>query len=420
MNDYSKLPAMTEPYFGPLHWTSPLNFMSEVKDLYPPKVDIYDVTLRDGEQTPGVIWKEDERVRLAEALAELGLRRLEVGMPVVNASIPRAIKKILSLNLPVELMTLCRTKEEDIDLSLDLGLKAVVVEHPINPWICRHSNGLDTPALLDRLIGSVAYAKEKGLYVNFFGWDAFRCELSYIQNIFGEVVRQARPDAVTVTDTFGVALPEAVKMTIRKIREVVDVPVEFHGHNEFGFGVGASLAAVEGGASCLHSAVNGLGERTGNVATEEIAMALQLLAGVETGLDMSRLSAVSRLCSEISKVPVPAKKPIVGPNLSKVESGLVTDVIYKFLKMGIPTGMSPFAPAMVGGDPVEFVIGKGSGKANINFYLEKHGVNPDEVTKDQMGDILEAVKSESYVRKASLSEKDLMAICSRIFGRPVE
>ncbi|MDR1922462.1 MAG: homocitrate synthase, partial [Candidatus Adiutrix sp.] len=377
-------------------------------------------TLRDGEQTPGVIWKEDERVRIAEALAELGIKRLEVGMPVVNASIPRAIKKILALNLPTELTTLCRTKEDDIDLSHDLGLKSVIVEHPINPWICHHSNGLDTPALLDRLIGAVSYAKEKGLYVNFFGWDAFRCDLDYIVHIFSEVARQAKPDAVTVTDTFGVALPEAVRLTIAKIKESVTVPVEFHGHNEFGFGVGASLAAVEGGAGCIHSAVNGLGERTGNVATEEIAMSLQLLVGVETGLDMRKLSGLSRLCSEISKIPVPAKKPIVGPNLSKVESGLVTDVIYKFLKMGIPTGMAPFAPDMVGGAPVEFVIGKGSGKANINFYLEKHGLDPDQVGKDQMGEILEAVKAESYVRKASLTENDLLAICSRILGREIK
>ncbi len=412
-------PPQGAPYFGPQHWTSPLNFRPEIKGQYPEEILIYDVTLRDGEQTPGVIWKEDERVRMAEALVELGVKRLEVGMPVVNASIPRAIKKILSLNLPIELVTLCRTKNEDIDLSQDLGLKSVIVEHPINPWICYHSNGLDTPALIDRLVGAVAYAKEKGLWVNFFGWDAFRCELDYIQKIFGEVVRQAKPDSITVTDTFGVALPEAVKLTIKKIRETVDVPVEFHGHNEFGFGVGASLAAVEAGAACIHTAINGLGERTGNVATEELALALDLLVGVKTGLDMSKLSGISRLCSEISKVPVPAKKPIVGPNLSKVESGLVTDVIYKFLKMGIPTGMSPFAPSLVGGEPVEFVIGKGSGKANINFYLEKHGLDPNEVSKDQMGEILDRVKSESYVRKASLTENDLLAICSGVLGRAV-
>jgi isopropylmalate/homocitrate/citramalate synthase len=418
MPDYSRLPVDT-PYFGPLHWTSPINFLPEVKGPYPERVEIYDVTLRDGEQTPGVIWKEDERIRMAEALAELGLGRVEVGMPVVNASIPRAIKRILALNLPMELVTLCRTKTDDIDLSLDLGIKSVIVEHPVNPWICRHSNGLDTPALLDRLIGSVAYAKERGLHVNFFGWDAFRCELDYLTTVFGEVVRQGRPDSVTVTDTFGVATPAAVRLTIAKIVEACGVPVEFHGHNEFGFGAGASLAAVEGGAVTIHSAVNGLGERTGNVATEEIATALELLVGVKTGLDLSKLASVSKLCSEISKVPVPDKKPIVGPNLSKVESGLVTDVIYKFLKMGVPTGMAPFAPSLVGGGEVEFVIGKGSGKANVNFYLEKRGLDPDSVTKDQMGDILEAVKAESYVRKASLSESDLMAICSRVLGRPI-
>ncbi|MEI8191880.1 MAG: homocitrate synthase [candidate division NC10 bacterium] len=405
------------PYFAPQYWVSPLNYEPVVKRGYPEQVEIYDVTLRDGEQTPGVAWNEDERIRIALALEEMGIRRLEIGMPVVSETIPRAIKRLLQMNLRTELVALCRSKRDDIDLCADIGLRAVIVEHPINPYLCKHALDLSVDQLLERLITSISYAKAQGFHVNFFGWDAFRTSIPYLQKIYGTVVREAKPDSVTLTDTFGVALPSAVKLAVEKVREVIGkTPLEFHGHNEFGFGTAAALAAVEGGAAGIHSAINGLGERTGNTPTEEIVMALELLVGVKTGVDLSKIQNVSSLVAEIAKVPVPDNKPVVGRNLSRVESGLVTDIISRMKKLGVETGMAPFAPELIGAEPMQYVIGKGSGKANIVHYLEKNGVDPVQVTKEQMDAILSEVKTESRVRKAVLSERDLMQIVRKILS----
>ena len=407
-----------EPYFKENYWVSPINFMQEIKGLYPNETLIYDVTLRDGEQTPGVCWNEDERVRIAEAMEEIGLKRIEIGMPVVSDSIGRAVKRLIKKNTRLDMVALCRSKNDDIDLCEDIGLKSVIVEHSINPYLCKYALDLSVDKLLDRLITSIIHAKEKGMNVNFFGWDAFRCDIPYLQKIFGTVVREAKPDSVTLTDTFGVALPSAVKMTVEKVKEVIgNTPLEFHGHNEFGFGTGAALAALEGGASGLHTAVNGLGERTGNVPTEEIVMSLELLLGVNTGIDLSKICELSNLVSEISKVPIAGKKPIVGSCLTQVESGLVSDVVYRMNKIGVKTGMAPFTQELVGGRPQEYAIGKGSGRATVLFYMEKNRIDPNSVTKEQVGDIIEKVKIESRIRKALISEADLMSIIKNVLNR---
>ncbi|MEL7622343.1 MAG: hypothetical protein AAGU12_02025 [Clostridiales bacterium] len=407
-----------KPWFNEDYWVSPINHEAGIRGRYPDEVLIYDVTLRDGEQTPGVCWNEDERVRIALALEEIGLKRIEIGMPVVSDTIGKAIKRLQALGTKLDMAALCRSKKEDIDLCLDLGLRSVIVEHPINPYLCRHALDLSVEKLLERLITSISYAKEKGLHVNFFGWDAFRCSIPYLQKIYGTVIKEARPDSVTLTDTFGVALPAAVKYTLQEMRKVSGhTPVEFHGHNEFGFGTAAALAAIEGGASGVHTAVNGLGERTGNVPTEEIVMSLEVLLGVKTGIGLSRLCEISNLVAEIGKVALAGNKPIVGKCLAQVESGLVSDVAYRMRKLGIETGMSPFSQRLVGGQPQQYAIGKGSGKANIMYYLEKNGIDPGGVSKDEMADILEEVKTESRVRKALLSEADLLTIVNKVKER---
>ena len=403
------------PYYNSKYWVSPINYEPEIKNLYPKEVSIFDVTLRDGEQTPGVAWNEDERVRIALALEEMGINRIEIGMPAVSDTIGKAVKRLHNMNIKSELVALSRAKKEDINLCVEIGLKSIIVEHTINPYLCNYALNINVDELIERLINSINYAKQQGLHVNFFGWDAFRTSIPYLQKIYGTVVKEARPDSVTLTDTFGVALPSTVKMTVEKVREVIgDVPLEFHGHNEFGFGTGAALAAVEGGASGIHCAFNGLGERTGNVPTEEIVMALELLVGVKTGVNLSKIYEVSKLVSEIAKVPVSSNKAIVGSTLSKVESGLVTDVIYRMKKIGIDTGMTPFVPELIGAEPLEYVIGKGSGKANILFYLEKNSYDITKITKEQMENIINQVKIESRIRKALLDEKTLMQIVKKI------
>lgn len=414
MKEMENIPIDNVPYFDEETWVCPINFEANIKGQYPKEVGIHDVTLRDGEQTVGVAWKDDERILITELLDELGVQSIEVGMPVVSKSIQKAIKVLVEKKLRANLVTLCRSKIDDVKLSMDLGIKHVIVEHPINPYICKQAYDIDVKGLLDRIISATKYAKEKGLHTTFFGWDAFRTNISYIKKIYSTVVKEAAPDTVVLTDTFGVALPETVEYTIKELQKVIpNTPIEFHGHNEFGLAVADALAAVRAGAQVVHTAINGLGERTGNAPTEEVVAALEMLLKVKTDVKLNKLCRTSRLVAEMSKIPLPAGKPIVGPGLFDVESGLVADVVSKFMDMGYEIGMSPFAPKVVGGKPIKFILGKGSGKPNLNFYLEKNGIV---LTKEQFDDLFDKVKDFGRTIKGNLTEEDFMRLVNQVVG----
>jgi 2-isopropylmalate synthase len=182
-------------------------------------------------------------------------------------------------------------------------------------------------------------------------------------------------------------------------------------HNDFSLGVAGSMAAVRAGASGVHTAMNGIGERTGNVATEEVACAFEILMGIKTGVKLEKIYEISRLVAEISKVPIHAAKPIVGDRLFKIESGVITHYTSIMQKKGINPIPVPFMPNMVGRAPMEFVIGKGSGKVTVDFFLHKHGLSASD---DQINIILEKVKQEAYVRKSLLSEEEFITIARKI------
>lgn len=402
-------------FFGEEYWNSPINYSEEVHHDYSEQVEIYDVTLRDGEQSPGVCFNEDERVRIAEQLEEMGLKRIEIGMPITSASIARSVKKLHARGTKLDMVALCRANKDDIDMAVDMGCKSVIVEHSINPYLCKYALHLDFDRLMDRLITATAYAKEKGLHTNFFGWDALRTSIPYIQKVFSRIVSECHPDAVTVTDTVGTALPDTARMVVRELCSVVgDTPVHWHGHNEFGMGTAAALAAIQGGAACVHTAMNGLGERMGNAPTEEAVMALELLCDVRTGVDLSKIGSTSKLVEQISKQAVGANKPIVGSNLAVQDSGLPADIYLEMEKVGVTTGMRSFSPALIGNPPMEYILSKGAGKANVLYRMEKLGLDASGITKEQMGEIVHAVKEESRVRKGLVDDQTLVAILKKI------
>ncbi len=280
LQELENIPLENVPYFDGDTWVCPINFEPNIKNRYPEKVEIHDVTLRDGEQTVGVAWKEDERILITELLDELGVDRIEVGMPIVSKSIQEAIKTLVNKNLKADLVTLCRAKVDDVKLSMDLGIKHDIVEHPINPYICKQAYDIDVDGLLDRIITATRYAKEHGLHTTFLVGMPLEPIYRIYTKIYSMVVNEAAPDTVTLTDTFGVALPETVEFAIRELQKVIpNTPIEFHGHNEFGLAVADSLAAVRGGAKVIHTAINGLGERTGNAPTEEVVAALESFEG---------------------------------------------------------------------------------------------------------------------------------------------
>jgi isopropylmalate/homocitrate/citramalate synthase len=405
-----------KPYFKDgSWWVSPFNFIIDevVHDFKGKTVAIHDCTLRDGEQTFGVAFSPEERVRIAEALDGLGVARIEIGMPPASPVILEGMKKVVKRNIKAELVGFIRTMQSDIDLAIDCGVRTVILEHIMNPFACETAYGLDKAQVIDRIVSSLQYANEKGLKTIFMGWELTRGDdLDYIRDVYTTIARDSKLAGLTVVDTVGVALPRAVGFIFRKLREwIPDVPLEFHTHNEFGIANAGILEAVAQGASVVHCAMNGLGERTGNAATEEVAMMLELLAGVKTGLNLDRIAEVCSVVEHISHRPIPLNKPIAGRGLSDLETGIAVDLHRKFEKAGFKISVQPFMPEVVGQEPFKLVLGKNSGKATIEYFLDKLGF---QATDEQIEEIMDRVKFEGRVQKSLISESQFAGICKEV------
>lgn len=405
-----------KPYFkNGAWWVSPFNFIiDEVsRDFKGKSVAIHDVTLRDGEQTFGVAYSPEERVRIAEALDELGVARIEIGMPPASPVIAEGMKRIVKRNLRAELVGFVRTLKSDIDMAIDCGVRTVILEHIMNPYACETAYGLDKNTVIDRIASSVRYANEKGLKTIFMGWELTRGDdLDYIKDVYTTVAREARLDGLVAVDTVGVAIPRTIRFLFRKLSEwLPGIPLELHTHNEFALANAGILEAIAQGASVIHTAMNGLGERTGNPATEEVAMMLELLVGIKTGIALERIKYVSSVVENISRRPVPLNKSIVGNGLSDLETGIGVDLYRKFEKAGFKVSTQPFMPEIIGQEPFKFVLGKNSGTATIEYFLDKLGFK---ATEDQVKEITERVKYEGRVQKSLLSEPQFANICKEV------
>ena len=376
---------------------------------------IYDVTLRDGEQMPGVAFDADERVRIAVALAELGVARIETGLPTISPSVFEATRRLGEMDLPAQFVPMCRAEPEDVRRTAETGTGAIVIVHTINPLHCRHVFGLEPDALIRRVVDALRFAKDRGLHTSFMASDVFRCEGPWIEELYGTVARDAAPDVMVVTDTVGCATPWAVEKVMGLVGGVAEgIPLEFHGHDDFGMGTATAVAAVRAGAAGVHTSFNGLGERTGNAPTEEVVAALELALGIDTGIDLSQVLAVSELIEDISGVPVPPHKPVTGRRIFATEShvvGLIQAEMHDAL--GIDTGMFAYAPAVFGHGDVRYLLGKGSGPTAIDKACERLGLDLDD---EQKAVLLGAVKEESRLRKAVLSDTSVAWLAAGVAG----
>ena len=417
MNGYDLERLKGKPYFNnDGWWVCPFNFAEDVsKELEGKEICIHDVTLRDGEQTSRVSFSPGERVRIAEGLDEMGIHRIEAGMPIASPEIKEGIKQLIKRNLKAEIAVFIRTLKEDIDISIECGAETVILEHSTNPYACEAGYGLNKKQLIDRIVTAALYAKERKLKTIFMGWDLTRGDdLDFIKEVYTAVAHDGKIDGVVVVDTFGVALPRAIRFIFRKLREwIPNVPLEFHTHNEFGLANGAILEAISEGAGFIHTAINGLGDRTGNAATEEVVVMLELLAKMKTGIALDRIKNVSLLVENISLRRVPPNKPIVGQGLCYLETGIGVDLKNKMKKAGFNLGIEPFMLGIVGQDPLKLVLGKNSGATTIEYFLDKLNFS---ATDDQVKEITGRVKRESRIQHAILTEEQFAKICSEVIG----
>jgi isopropylmalate/homocitrate/citramalate synthase len=296
-------------------WVSPYNFVPEVRQslMLPPKVQIHDATLRDGEQTPGVVFSIDDKIRIATKLDEIGIDRIEAGMPAVSPMDAEAIKEISKLGLKSRIFTFARAMKQDIDMALECGAHGVIVEVPIGYPKLVTQFGWTWEDVFKKSRDVINYAKEQGLYVVFFPYDTTRARANDLSNLCKAIMAESPPDSIGIVGTMGCATPEAIKYMVGWVKDMTGLPIEIHTHNDFGLGVATELAAVTAGAEVVHSCGNGLGERTGNAALEELILGLELLYGYETGYRMDKLPELGDMLAQLSGEIDRAKFRVIHP-----------------------------------------------------------------------------------------------------------
>lgn len=410
MNKYVK--PTDKPWETENWYTSPWNFVEEVtKDFKPPKtVRIHDVTLRDGEQQAGIIFTKDDKIRIAEKLAEAGVHRIEAGMPAVSPMDEAAIREIVKRKLGPEIFCFSRCTVEDVKRAADCGANGVVIEIPASKRLVEQAYKWPMEKAIDLSIKATAAAKANGLYTVFFTIDGTRAELEFLLTLVEKVATEGHMDAFTLVDTFGVLSPEGAAYFTKKVKERVKQPLEVHFHSDFGMGVANTIQAVLNGAEVIHSTVGGIGERCGNAPLEETALALLTLYGIDVGINFNKLNELSKLVMDLAGIPVPPQRPFVGEKAYSIESGIVTNW-YRNAFASNPTTVFPVRPQFVGHEMPQIVMGKKSGVDNILIWAERLGLS---LVEDKRLDIVMAVKRASHDLKRNLTAAEFSEIVEKV------
>ena len=380
-----------------------------MKPTKPAYIRMFDTTLRDGEQTPGVSLTSEEKMEIAYQLDKLGVDVIEAGTPITSKGEKTALTEIAKAGLKAEICGLARTLKEDIDAAIECEVDSVHTFVSTSDVQMKHALGMTPEQVLSRTVDSVEHIKDHGLVCEFSPMDATRTDMKFLKQIC-VAAEEAGADRINIPDTVGVMAPTAMRKLAENVKTVVKVPLSVHCHNDFGMAVANSLAGVEGGASQIHVTVNGLGERAGNAALEEVAMALHLIHGLKTGINTSLIYGTSQLVSRLTGITIQPNKAIVGENAFAHESGIHTRGVTV-----VPLTFEPIKPELVGRRR-RLVAGKHAGTQGIKTALEEAGIRP---TKEQLQEIVRRVKDLGDKGKL-VTDADLLAITRTVTGRLVE
>jgi isopropylmalate/citramalate/homocitrate synthase-like protein len=372
----------------------------------PETARIFDTTLRDGEQTPGVSLTVDEKIRIAHALDELGVDTIEAGFPATSEGETRAIKGISNLGLRCEVCALARSTKKDIDLGLGADVDCIHTFIATSDIHLKHKLKMDRDQVVEKAVEGITYAKEHGVTVEFSAEDASRTELDYLLRVL-KAAQDAGADRINVPDTVGVMIPRAMGYLVGKIAETVSIPISVHCHDDFGLASSNSLASIENGASQIHVTINGLGERAGNASMEEVVMSLHSFYGVTTGIVTQKICPTSELVSRLTGVPVQPNRAIVGENAFAHESGIHVHGV-----LGAAATYEALTPEMVG-NTRRIVLGKHTGAHAISAKLEEMGIHAG---PEQISEISQRVKKIGDMGK-KITDADLTAIAEAVAGK---
>ena len=362
------------------YFVSPFN--KEVKLEFPKNITVYDTTLRDGEQTPGVCLGTQEKLEIARKLDELKIHQIETGFPVVSEQEKSSVKRVVQEDLDAQILVLSRTKKEDIDVALDCDVDGIITFMGTSDIHLEHKLKLTREQALNVCMGSIEYAKDHGLFVAFSAEDATRTDLDFLKRIYKKAETYG-VDRIHIADTVGAINPYGMDFLVRELRAVLKTDIAMHCHNDFGLALSNSIAGLLAGGNAISTTVNGIGERAGNTSLEELVMNLLIMYGVDLGFNIKVFQELSNLVEKHTGVDVPKNKPIVGKNVFRHESGIHVDAVIEE-----PLTYEPFLPELIG-QSRKIVLGKHSGCRAVKAKLEECGI---EVTKDELCKIVEKVK----------------------------
>jgi isopropylmalate/homocitrate/citramalate synthase len=393
------------------HATSYANFIPEVKaqEHLPERIVINDITLREGEQTPGVALSDDEKMKIAEALCDIGVDQIQFS---AREDI-KLLKRYQSsgLKVPSEALVtgFANNAIQLIDAAVECKPDIIQIIFRSSDYMLRHALNITRDQMVERSIELIRYAKDKGVKLIAFGpTDATRTEIEFLKKVCASAV-EAGARRLSLNDTLGVAKPAAIKYLVEQVKSVVDVPIGLHCHNDFGLALANTLAGLEGGAQIVDVSVNGLGDRCGNTSLDELAVALKELYHIELKIKMEKLSELAKLVEHLTQVKIPHNKPIVGQDAfaEKTDSHVLA-------KTKMPFIFEPFDPAMVG-NRSWIAIGKGTGPNAIKSKATELGITVDEKL---LPEIVKAANQMAMSKKALLSDGDLKILLENFNQKP--
>jgi isopropylmalate/homocitrate/citramalate synthase len=379
-------------------WTGALNDAYRLGG----SVGLYDTTLRDGEQTVGVVLDPEQKLEIAKLLDELGIDRIEAGFPRVSQDDWDAVKLISAAGLRAQIWGFSRAVPADLEALVELGVSASVIESPISD-LKLNAIGVDREKMLDRITNAMRFAADNGILAAFFGVDSTRAEPDFYERVYKSAV-EAGAREVVVVDTLGIASPEAVADLVGKTVEWVgpDVPVHFHGHNDFGLATASAVAAVRAGARWIQGTINGMGERAGNANLGEVALTLHALYGVESNLRLDRIRDVAASVQTLSGYALEPWKPVTGETLFRRESGAVASQFHD------PPSIEPYSSALVAAER-GIVLGKKSGLDSIRIKAEELGVDVPEAAR---AELLAKVKELGTRKRGLVTDEEFRELAS--------
>ena len=367
-------------------------------------VGLYDTTLRDGEQTVGVVLSPEDKLEIARALDAAGIDRIEAGFARVSDEDAEAIRLIAAAGLRADVWGFARAVAADVEQLVELGVRAAVIESPISDAKLE-ALGVTHDSMLDRIRKAVSFATGHGLTVAFFGVDSTRAEESFYHRAY-EAAIEAGATEVVVVDTIGIATPEAAAHLVGRTVDWLgaDIPVHWHGHNDFGLATAAAVAAVQAGATWVQGTVNGMGERAGNANLAEVALALEALYGIPTRLKFDRVRELAALVQQRSGYALEPWKPLTGDNLFSRESGAVASQFHD------PPAIEPYASDLVGATR-GIVLGKKSGIDSIRIKADQLGIA---VPEERRAAVLAAVKALATKERRLVTDAEFRKLAAAI------